>query len=103
MRRCVAGCERNKIPLLSRGGVDALKAQTGWCWSSSIKFLDQHHPGASRHPSSAEEGNFLFHSFGLKNASEKMIPTCERNSTLSVYRHYGYSGTAPRAFTAHPI
>ena len=22
------------------------------------KFLDQHHPGASRHPSSAEEGDF---------------------------------------------
>ena len=31
-------------------------AQTGWCWSNSIIFIDQHHPGASRHPSSAEEG-----------------------------------------------
>ena len=34
-------------------------AQTGWCWSNSIKFLDQHHPVASRHPSSAEEGTLL--------------------------------------------
>src|SRR4249919_2030078 len=24
--------EKPKTPLLSRGGVDALKAQTGWCW-----------------------------------------------------------------------
>jgi len=36
-------------------------AQTGWCWSNSIKFLDQHHPGASRHPSSAEEGTIHSH------------------------------------------
>ena len=35
-------------------------AQTGWWWSTSIKFLDQHHPGASRHPSSAEEGTSIF-------------------------------------------
>ena len=35
-------------------------AQTGWCWSNSIIFHDQHHPGASRHPSSAEEGTPLF-------------------------------------------
>jgi len=27
---------------------------------NSIKFLDQHHPGASRHPSSAEEGDSTF-------------------------------------------
>ena len=29
-------------------------AQTGWCWSNSIIFLDQHHPGAHQemgHPS----------------------------------------------------
>ena len=35
-------------------------AQTGWCWSNSIIFFDQHHPGATRHPSSAEKGTLLF-------------------------------------------
>jgi len=56
-------------------------AQTGWCWSRNrlvrstqsgfasfpdvflmsrptrIQSFDQHHPGASRHPSSSEEGS----------------------------------------------
>ena len=33
-----------------------LRPRLGWC--CSIKsFVDQHHPGASRHPSSAEEGS----------------------------------------------
>ena len=38
-------------------------AQTGWCWSNSIIFLDQQHLGAHQemgHPSSAEEGTLLF-------------------------------------------
>jgi len=38
-------------------------AQTGWCWSNSIIFFDQHHPGAHQemgHPSPAEEGTLLF-------------------------------------------
>jgi hypothetical protein len=51
MRDEVRSCEATKY------------AQTGWCWSNSITFLDQHHPGAHQemvHPSSAEEGTSLF-------------------------------------------
>ena len=59
-------CEE-RVPCSAEGGGWAKKriceakkyAQTGWCWSSSTRFLDQHHPGASRHPSSAEEGTLL--------------------------------------------
>jgi len=40
-------------------------AQTGWCWSNSIKFLDQHHPGAHQEMAtpldSAEEGTIHSH------------------------------------------
>jgi len=37
-------------------------AQTG-CWSNSTRSIDQRHPGAHLemgHPSSAEEGTFIF-------------------------------------------
>ena len=51
-------------------------AQTGWCWSNSIIFLDQHHPGASRHPSSAEEGTLLSPANSFTPSMNK--PTAEK-------------------------
>src|SRR5262245_41777030 len=41
-------------PWLRRG---AAKRRGGWF--KKINLLDQHHPGASRHPSSSEEGSVL--------------------------------------------
>ena len=38
----------------------SLERADGVVLANSIKLLDQHHPGASRHPSSAEEGNYFF-------------------------------------------
>src|SRR5437870_3374623 len=47
-------------PLLSRGGESRGEAQTGVVLVKKNQSLDQHHPGASRHPSSAEEGSRIY-------------------------------------------
>jgi hypothetical protein len=43
-----------KLPSSAEEG----RAEAGVVMVKEIKSFDQHHPGASRHPSSAEEGSF---------------------------------------------
>src|SRR5215475_9235361 len=50
--------EANSPPQLRRGQPRRSRGWGGAVQENSL--LDQHHPGASRHPSSSEEGNFPF-------------------------------------------
>ena len=62
-------------------------AQTGWCWSNSIIFLDQHHPGAHQemgHPSSAV---WRGHYFGLPIHSHLHKPAVLSTSALFEISH----------------
>jgi GT2 family glycosyltransferase len=45
-----------EFPSSAEEGKAEAKPRLGWCCSRE-SISDQHHPGASRHPSSAEEGN----------------------------------------------
>src|SRR5262245_59727561 len=54
----VTGAEPNSPPQLRRG---QRRRSRGWGGAVQENLsLDQHHPGASRHPSSSEEGILLF-------------------------------------------